>query len=428
MKRRKAKTLAGFMELSPSKQVLFNKMKETIQKTFELNGLTPMDTPVLEYSSVLLAKAGGETEKQIYRFEKSDADVCMRFDLTVPFAKYVALYENELNFPFRRYQIGKVYRGERAQKGRLREFYQCDMDIIDKDSLDISADAECIDVLSQVFENLGYEIIIRVNNRKVVSGLLEELNLQASASEILNILDKKDKIGRAKTAELLSAHSQNYNKLIDFFEIKSTDKLRELNFKNEKFLTGLAEIEKLFEILKMKNTKAEVVFDFGIIRGLDYYTGTVFEANLKNVNERVSVGGGGRYENLASYFTEQNFCGVGVSVGLSRLFDILDKNSMLEFSQRTTTKVALIPFDDTLDYAFSLEKFLKVNDIPTETVYYINKSFKKKMSYVDKKQIPYLIVIGGNEVQGGVFELKNMKTGEVKKLDKNAVVKELKNI
>ena len=427
MQKVKAKTLAGFMELTPQKQVLFNQMKSVIAQTFESNGLTPMDTPVLEYSSVLLAKAGGETEKQVYRFEKGDADLCMRFDLTVPFAKYVALNHNELTFPFRRYQIGKVYRGERAQKGRLREFYQCDMDIISNGELDIRADAECIDVMSQVFANLGLEAIIRVNNRKLINGVLNEYSLQNSASEILNILDKKDKIGKEKTLELLSAHTQNAKRIFEFSQIRSLEKLREQGINNNLFAEGVNELEELFEILKAKKTSAEVVFDFGIIRGLDYYTGTVFEANLKCLSEKTSVGGGGRYDNLAGLFTEEKFVGVGVSVGLSRIFDLLDKNNLLDFRKKTTSVLAIVPFEDVVFNSFEIENRFRKAGIAVENLYARNKSFKNKLNYVNKAGIDFMIVLGENEISSKVLNCKSMQSGETYSGNIDEIISYIKN-
>lgn len=426
MQKTKARTLTGFMELLPEKQILFNKMKNIIEHTFIVNGLSPMDTPVLEYSQVLLAKAGGETEKQIYRFAKGDNDLCMRFDLTVPFAKYVALYYHDLNFPFRRYQIGKVFRGERAQKGRLREFYQCDMDIISNSELELIADAECIDVLSQIFENLNQEIVIRVNNRKIINGLLEEFNLVSSMNEILNILDKKDKIGYDKTLQLLSAHTQRAKYLLDIFEIKSLEDLKLNNFKNKLIYEGIEELKQILNILNKKQTKAEIVFDLSIIRGLDYYTGIVFEANLKNINEKVSVGAGGRYDNLTEHFCDEKFSGVGVSIGLSRLFDLLDKNNLLNFFEQTSAIVALLPFENFIDQAFCIENILKENNIPVENVYYKNKNFKNKLNYINKKGINFLIVIGEDEIKSNIFQIKNMITGETQKLHLDEIIKYVK--
>lgn len=426
MQKTKARTLTGFMELLPEKQILFNKMKNIIEHTFIVNGLSPMDTPVLEYSQVLLAKAGGETEKQIYRFAKGDNDLCMRFDLTVPFAKYVALYYHDLNFPFRRYQIGKVFRGERAQKGRLREFYQCDMDIISNSELELIADAECIDVLSQIFENLNQEIVIRVNNRKIINGLLEEFNLVSSMNEILNILDKKDKIGYDKTLQLLSAHTQRAKYLLDIFEIKSLEDLELNNFKNKLIYKGIEELKQILNILNKKQTKAEIVFDLSIIRGLDYYTGVVFEANLKNINEKVSVGAGGRYDNLTGHFCDEKFSGVGVSIGLSRLFDLLDKNNLLNFFEQTSAIVALLPFENFIDQAFCIENILKENNIPVENVYYKNKNFKNKLNYINKKGMNFLIVIGEDEIKSNIFQIKNMITGETQKLHLDEIIKYVK--
>jgi len=412
MQKTKARTLAGFMELEPSKQIVFNNMKEKIKSVFELNGLSPMDTPILEYSEVLLAKAGGETEKQIYRFTKGENDICMRFDLTVPFAKYSAIFENQLIFPFKRYQIGKVYRGERTQKGRLREFYQCDMDIIDEGELSIYADAECLSVLSQIFESLDYYIKIRVSNRKLLSGALSFYNLQEKSAEILNILDKQDKIGPEKTLEELSKITTKSNEILHLTAIDSVEKLQKIDINNEVFNQGVEEINELFNILKILKPKNEVVLDLRIIRGLDYYTGTIFEANLLGLCEPISVGGGGRYDNLAENYTNKKLAGVGVSIGLSRLFDVLDKNNLLKFTNTSFSKVAIIPLGDTLNHCFELSRVLKNNNVSNEVLYF-NKSFKNKLNYANRKKVPYIIVVGEKEIKAQIYGLKNMETGKV---------------
>ncbi len=416
------RTLAGFVELLPNEQIVFDKMMNTVKKTMELNGLVSLDTPVLELSEVLLAKAGGETEKQVYRFTKGDTDMTMRFDLTVPLAKYVALHKNELSFPFRRYQIGKVYRGERAQRGRLREFYQCDCDIIGDGELSLYSDAEVISVLSQIYKNLDLPVVIRVSNRKILSGIFAELGLEEKAKEISQVLDKLEKIGEESARKELISIDKKAERVLDIvLNQNSLSALKKLKINSEVFKTGLEEMETVLDSLKFMDVKNRVEFDLRIIRGLDYYTGTVFEANLEG--EAVSVGGGGRYDNLTSYFSKDKMPGVGFGMGLSRVFDLLKQK--LAFGASTLSKVALIPFDETVGEAFELSSFLRENDIPNE-VYYFNKSFKAKMNRANRAKVPYIIVVGEDEVKSGVFGLKNMETGEERKLEREELIEALK--
>ncbi|MDD2445356.1 MAG: histidine--tRNA ligase [Clostridia bacterium] len=414
MQKAKARTLSGFMELLPQKQIIFNQMKDKIISVFKLNGLAPMDTPVLEYSDVLLAKAGGETEKQIYQFNKGSTDLCMRFDLTVPFAKYVSLYQNELTFPFRRYQVGKVFRGERAQKGRFREFYQCDIDIIDNEKLSLHSDAECIDILSQVYDALEQPILIKVNNRKIINGLLENFKLTEKTTEILILLDKKSKLDKELFLAEFNKITPMASEIIEILNSDTPQKLAEFNITNKTFLQGISEIQTIFKILQLLEVKNEIIFDLFTIRGLAYYTGTVFEAFLKNIPEQSSVSGGGRYDNLTESFSNKGFYGVGISIGLTRLFDLLDKNNLLEFSKTTTTTLALIPLtniQELTNHCYGLSKQLKNNGINTEVLYF-EKTFKNKLNYANKKKIPFIIVVGDDEIQNGSYSLKNMETGE----------------
>lgn len=415
MKKINAKTLAGFMELTTEKQIVFNQMKSKIEQVFILNGLSPMDTPILEYSDVLLAKAGGDTEKQIYRFKKGDNDVCLRFDLTVPFAKYCAIHQNSLVFPFRRYQIGKVFRGERTQKGRFREFYQCDMDIIaDGELTSQTADAECIGVLSQIFEALDVNIIIKISNRKIWKGFFDCHNIEEENQfKILNILDKKGKISDDAMILELNKFSPKFAKQIfEISNIKSLEKLFSLNIKNSVFENGLEELSSVFEILKLLNIKNKVILDLSIIRGLDYYTGIVFEAFLLDTAETISVGGGGKYENLVDNFSNRKLAGVGVSIGLTRLFDILDKNNLLNFKQFTTSKVAILPLGNTLSECYIIADIFRNMNIPTMVLSF-DKTFKQKMNYANKIGVQYLMVIGENEINSKTFGLKNMLEGTV---------------
>ena len=324
------RTLPGFMELLPEDQIKFNGMVDKIRKSYERFGFLPIDTPIIESSDVLLAKAGGETEKQIYRFNKGENDLSLRFDLTVPLAKYVCEYYNDITFPFKRYQIGKVYRGERPQKGRYREFYQCDIDIIGDENLSIINDAEMPSVIYTTIKELGFEdFTIRINNRKLLNGLFEELDLEKISVEIMRVIDKIDKIGRdnvIKCLQDLKIDDGKIEKIMSFIEIKgNTDEkikaLEELNFSNDLFTTGLDELKSVVKYVRafgVPDTHFKV--DLTIARGLDYYTGTVYETFLNDYRELGSICSGGRYENLAEFYTDKKMPGVGVSIGLTKLF------------------------------------------------------------------------------------------------------------
>lgn len=419
------RTLAGFMELEPKEQIVFTEMQDIIKKTFEINGLVPLDTPIVELSDVLLVKAGGETEKQVYRFNKGENDLCLRFDLTVPLAKYVAMHKNELIFPFRRYQIGKVYRGERTQKGRFREFYQCDMDIIGDGALSVLADADCISVLSQIYWNLGVNITIRVNNRKILNGYLSEFGLENSSAEIIRIFDKFEKIGYDETLELLKEITPKAEEIIKILTAKTIQDVEKLKVENQLFRTGLEEINQVFSALENMNVKNQVVFDIKIARGLDYYTGTVFEAVLNDAKEKISVGGGGRYDNLAEYYTEAKLPGVGMSVGLTRVFDILKTNNLIKFGKSTCADVAIIPLGETLNECLKLSETLKQNQVKTD-LYYFDKGFKQKMNIANRQGMKYVLIVGENEVASKKYALKNMESGEQELLTVEEIVKKIK--
>ena len=328
------RTLAGFMELLPEEQILFEQMKQKIEKTYQKFGFLPLDTPIIELSEVLLAKAGGETEKQIYRFNKGDTDLSLRFDLTVPLAKFVAKNYGNLSFPFRRYQIGKVYRGEKAQKGRFREFYQCDIDIIGDGELSILNDAEIPNVIYTIFKELGFDdFTIRINNRKLLNGLFESLSQNENATEILRIIDKIEIIGKEAVIEELekiSVSKDSINKILEFIEIDGTtdekiSKLQNLNIENEMFKIGLEEITETIKYIRIFGIpENNFKLDLTIARGLDYYTGTVYETFLNEHREIGSVCSGGRYENLAEYYTNKKLPGIGISIGLTRLFYVLN--------------------------------------------------------------------------------------------------------
>lgn len=409
----KPRTMSGFLELLPKEQKVFNSMKEKVESVLRLNGLACLDTPILELSEILLAKAGGETEKQIFRVIKGDTDMTMRFDLTVPLAKYVSLYKNELTFPFRRYQIGKVFRGERPQKGRLREFYQCDADIIGDGELPIEADAEVISILSNIYTALNVDAEILVSNRKVLLGLFEEEGLTDKQKEILALLDKCEKMGKdACFKEVKELAGESAEKIFKIFEMKSLIELKNSDVQNETYKEGVSELEKVLSLLDVMNIK-NAKLNLSIIRGLDYYTGTVFEGRLKEF-PAISIGGGGRYENLASYFSSSKMPGVGFGMGLTRLFVLLKELGKLEIGGENYSRLAIIPIGDTESFSFNMAAKLRAENVPCEVLY--SRSFKARMNAANKMGVPYIIVVGEDEVASGIFGVKNMQTGETVKV------------
>ena len=430
-----AKTLPGFMELLPEDQILFNQMKEKIKKTYEKFGFLPIDTPIIELSEILLAKAGGETEKQIYQFEKGDNSLSLRFDLTVPLAKYVAEYYNDLAFPFRRYQIGKVYRGERPQKGRFREFYQCDIDIIGDGELSIINDAELPAVIYNTFKELGFEnFTICLNNRRILNGLFIELKQEKNSTEIMRIIDKIEKIGKDKVIECLkeiNINNDSINKMMEFIETDgATDeiisKLEAMEIKNEEFIKGVNELKEVVKYVRSfgvpeKNFK----IDLTISRGLDYYTGTVYETFLNDYRQIGSVCSGGRYENLAEYYTEKRLPGVGISIGLTRLYYVLKELNAIKEDKKSIADVLVISMVEDMTKATEIAKVLRENNISTN-VYLENKKVKAKFKFADRLAIPYTIVIGEDEISNDVVTVKNMTTGEQKTIKLEDAIKELK--
>lgn len=421
MEKTVAKTLPGFMELLPQEQVLFNQMKEKIQKTYEKFGFLPIDTPVIESTEVLLAKAGGETEKQLYSFTKGDSNLTLRFDLTVPLAKYVAIHSNELSFPFRRYQIGKVYRGERAQRGRFREFYQCDIDVIGDGELNIINDAEIPSIMYTVFKELGLEnFTIRINNRKILNGLFESINAKDVAVDIMRIIDKIEKIGEEKVKQELkelNIPEESVEQVIKFIRINGTtdEKLQELenlNINNETYLEGVKELKDVIKYIRaFRVPEPCFTVDVSIARGLDYYTGTVYETFLNDYKSIGSICSGGRYNNLSEYYTYKKLPGVGMSIGLTRLFFILNDMNLIKVQRKSISKVLVVSMVSDLSQAIETANKLREAGINTE-VYFDDKKIKAKFKYADKLRIPYVIVIGEDEIKSGTLTLKNMETGE----------------
>ena len=429
------KTLSGFMELLPNEQVLFNQMKEKIQKTYEKYGFLPIDTPVIEASEVLLAKAGGETEKQLYSFKKGDNDLTLRFDLTVPLAKYVAEYTNELSFPFRRYQIGKVYRGERAQRGRFREFYQCDIDVIGDGELNIINDAEIPSIMYEVFKELGLEnFTIRINNRKILNGLFQSIDAEDKAVDIMRTIDKIEKIGTEnviKELQELGIEENGIQRIIEFIKIEgSTDekliKLQSLQIENEMFKKGVEELAEVIKHIRLFNVPEECfAIDLSIARGLDYYTGTVYETFLNEHKQIGSICSGGRYNDLAGYYTDKNLPGVGMSIGLTRLFFVLNDIGLIKADKKSISEVLVISMLEDLSPAIEVANKLRNAGINTE-IYFDQKKMKAKFKYADKLKIPYVIAIGEDEINSGKFALKNMETGEQEALAIEEIIEKLK--
>ena len=421
------RTLSGFMELLPQPQQQMEQMMEILRQTYSLYGFTPLDTPVIEASEVLLAKGGGETEKQIYRFQKGDADLALRFDLTVPLAKYVALHGGELSFPFRRYQIGKVYRGERAQRGRFREFYQADIDVIGDGKLDITNEAEIPSIIYQTFTRLGLQRFqIRVNNRKILNGFYAMLGLTEQSGDIMRTVDKLDKIGADKVRQLLLSDcgltDAQAEEILKFIAITGENRqvlaaLGGYTGRSDLFDQGLSELNTVVKYLADFGVPEEnFAVDLTIARGLDYYTGTVYETTLLDHPEIGSVCSGGRYDNLAEYYTDRQLPGVGISIGLTRLFYVLGEQKMLNPDLPTApADVLVIPMTEDLAPAISLSTKLRAAGIRTQ-LYTEQKKFKAKMSYADRLGMPYVIFLGDDEIAAGVVACKDMASGEQTKL------------
>ena len=423
MERIKPRTLSGFMELLPNKQIQLERMMDILRKTYTLYGFAPLDTPAIEDAQILLAKGGGETEKQIYRFQKGDSDLALRFDLTVPLAKYVALHYGELAFPFRRYQISKVYRGERAQRGRFREFYQADIDIIGDGKLDILNEAEIPAIIYDIFRSFGLQRFqIRVNNRKILTGFYAMLCLSEKSGEIMRTVDKLDKIGADKVKTILvddcGLSQEQAEQILTFIAIKGTNEqvlsaLEGYTGKNEIFDQGVQELRTVTENLASFGVPAEnFAVDLTIARGLDYYTGTVYETTLLDHPETGSVCSGGRYDDLAGYYTDRQLPGVGISIGLTRLFYVLDEQGLLNPALPTASADALVlPMGTEIGSAIALAQALRAQGVRVQ-LYGEQKKFKQKMSYADKLGVPFAVLLGEDELAQGKCAVKNMRTGE----------------
>ena len=428
MEKIRPRTLSGFMELLPQKQQQMERFFQVLRETYSLYGFTPLDTPVIESAEVLLAKGGGETEKQIYRFEKGDSDLALRFDLTVPLAKYVALNYGQLTFPFRRFQIGKVYRGERAQRGRFREFYQADIDIIGDGQLDIMNEAEIPAVIYRTFSTLGLKRFqIRVNNRKILNGFYAMLGLSEKAGDIMRTVDKLDKIGPEKVKTLLldeeiGLTAEQADEILAFISIRGTnaeilEKLAAYKGRAELFDLGYEELQAVVSCLGAFGVpESNFAVDLTIARGLDYYTGTVYETTMLDYPEIGSICSGGRYDNLAEYYTDKKLPGVGISIGATRLFYVLEEQGLLNPNQPTApADVLVIPMADDFVKAVEVATALRDAGIRTQ-LYTEKKKFKAKIGYADKLGIPYVIFLGEDEIANNVVTLKDMTSGEQKTL------------
>jgi len=423
----KPRTLSGFMELLPDKQAKFERMLQILRETYASYGFAALDTPVIEDAQILLAKGGGETEKQIYRFQKGDSDLALRFDLTVPLAKYVALHCNDLAFPFRRYQISKVYRGERAQRGRFREFYQADIDIIGDGKLDILNEAEIPAIIYKVFRGFGLtRFQIRVNNRKILTGFYAMLGLSEKSGDIMRSVDKLDKIGAEKVKVILlddcGLTETEADEILKFIAIRGTNAevlsaLEGYVGRNETFDLGLQELKAVCRNLSAFGVPEEnFAVDLTIARGLDYYTGTVYETTLLDHPEIGSVCSGGRYDNLAGYYIEKQLPGVGISIGLTRLFYVLDEQGLLNPAIPSAPADALVlPMTADPGPAIALAETLRSFGLKVQ-LYGEQKKFKQKMAYADKLGVPYAVLLGEDEIAEGMCSVKDMRTGQQVKL------------
>ncbi|MFR7349608.1 histidine--tRNA ligase [Peptoniphilus sp.] len=426
----KPSTLPGFMELLPKDQVVFNRLVDIIKTNFEKYGFLPIDTPVLEKAEVLLAKGGGETEKQVYEFTKGTTDIAMRFDLTVPLARYTVEHFSDLNFPFKRYQIGKVYRGERAQKGRYREFYQCDIDIIGNGKISLVNDAECPAVIYSIFREFNFgKFTININNRKILNGFFKSLEVK-STEEVMRIIDKIDKIGVDNVKEELAKvgmSAENIDKLISFIEIDGTkediiEALKNLDCDNEDFIQGVEELETVVKYMRAYGVEDDYFkINLKIARGLDYYTGTVYETFLDDHRELGSVSSGGRYDNLAGYYTTNLMPGVGMSIGLTRLFSKMQELGLIKETKSEVSDIIIIPMEETVVESIEILSRLQKEGI-SATIYAESGKMGKKFKYADALDIKYALVIGENEIKSNVYGLKNMDTGEQEDLSIEEII------
>ena len=428
MKKLNTSPISGMQELLPKEQAVFNKFKDSVREVYRHHGFLEIETPTIDRAEVLFAKAGGETEKQIYKVIKTeesadDADQALRFDHTVPLARYIVEHESDLAFPFRVTQIGRNFRGERAQKGRFREFYQADIDVIGRNDLAVEYDAEVILTLSEALDTIHLpKKLVRVSNRKILAGFLEELNLQEVSKEIFSIIDHAEKVPAEKTKGWLSELSigdERVANVLDFIGIAGSRtevvaRLNSLGFENEKFKTGVNELDKVLSILEKQGLNDSAIADMKIVRGLDYYTGTVFETILPDYKEIGSICSGGRYENLAELYTDQKFPGVGGSIGLTRLFYVLNEYNLIHEDDTERKRYAIVPFENNdaeIEMAYKVAEKLRGRGKEVDIVF-SDKKLGDKIKFAGKTA-DYLVVIGEDEVKTGGFKVKNLVTGEI---------------
>lgn len=425
MKKINTTPLSGTQEFLPEMQLAFDKIKSKIADTYHRHGFAEIETPVIDRLEILLAKAGGDTEKQIYKVAKTtenmaEADQGLRFDHTVPLARYVVEHENDLVFPFKVSQIGRNWRGERAQKGRFREFYQCDVDVIGRGNLSLAYDADVISTLIDTFNRLKLDtfVLARISNRKILSGLLAYLGISDWSDDIYSIIDHAEKLPPDETKKALKDLKLPASDAADLILMLSKlhgarvdviDELRSLKIDNAEFQEGLTELDRVMELLEEEGIGQNISADLGIVRGLDYYTGTVFEFSLPELENVGSVGGGGRYDNLAGYFTEQKLPGVGGSIGLSRFFYILTTEGLLPSDSEKPVDYAIIPMqDDFAPFALKIAKKLRNENNSVTIVYLGDRKLGDKLTYA-AKIASKAIVIGENEVASGEYQVKEFK-------------------
>lgn len=415
------RVLPGFMELLPEDQIAFNQVLGTIRCIYERFGFTPIETPAIELSEVLFAKGGGDTEKQIYEIARGENSTpqALHFDLTVPLARYVAQHQHDLTFPFRRYQMQKVWRGERQQRGRFREFYQCDIDVIG--SYSPTTDAEIPAVIYAVFKELDFgDFVIRLNNRKVLNGFFEAVGATELSADILRTVDKIDKIGRDGVHKLLleiGASDEVAGQILDFIAISGTNdeilsKLAGLEVRSDLFNEGLAELTKVYRLTQaFAVPTGNIAIDLSIARGLDYYTGTVYETVLKDYPEIGSICSGGRYDDLAGYYTDSELPGVGISIGLTRLFYQLKEAGIITSAQSTPAQVMVATIGaDSTEVALTVGATLRQNEIPT-LVYYEDRNLKAQLKYASRIGVPFVAIVGEDEIEKGIVTLRDMTAG-----------------
>ena len=416
------------MELLPHEQVVFNRIKHKIKEAFENYGFWPLDTPMIEKTEILLAKGGGETSKQIYHIEKGahSQEQALRFDLTVPLARYVAQYHSKLSFPFRRYQIGKVYRGERSQKGRYREFYQCDIDIIGREKLAIENDAEIPSIIFTIFQEIGVgDVIFRMNNRKLLNAFFDQLKIE-DKEEVLRIIDKLEKIGEEnviKELEEIDLDKGQIAALLTFIQVGANNeetlrKMKEVS-NEEAYVEALQELEKVFALMqKFGVPKENIKIDPSITRGLDYYTGTVYETFIQGHEDIGSICSGGRYDDLASNFSKEKFPGIGLSIGLTRLFYKLQEVDMLKEKKEAFIEALVLPLaEEDKEYAIDVVTYLREHGISSQ-IYLEMGKMKKKFSYSDSIGAKYAVIIGQGEREGQLISVKDMDSGDQKLMSK----------